>query len=108
MGWCARGRTGAALLSRRGPGAASGCGLVGISAALFPSGWMGLFTTDDAVVAMGCSYLVRVGPAYAFLGLGLGLFFAAQGRRRVMQPLFATLTRLLVAGGLGIFALLVF
>jgi Na+-driven multidrug efflux pump len=57
---------------------------------------------------MGCSYLVRVGPAYAFLGLGLALFFAAQGRRRVMQPLLATLTRLLVAGGLGIFALLVF
>ena len=94
-------RAGAAL----GAGA---CGLVGISAALFPSGWMGLFTTDDAVVAMGCSYLVRVGPAYAFLGLGLALFFAAQGRRRVMQPLLATLTRLLVAGGLGIFAVLVF
>jgi Na+-driven multidrug efflux pump len=87
-------RAGAAL----GAGA---CGLVGITAALFPSGWMGLFTTDDAVVAMGCSYLVRVGPAYAFLGLGLALYFAAQGRGRTAQPLLATLTRLLVAGSLG-------
>ena len=87
-------RAGAAL----GAGA---CGLVGITAALFPSGWMGLFTTDDAVVAMGCSYLVRVGPAYAFLGLGLALYFAAQGRGRTAQPLLATLTRLLVAGALG-------
>jgi len=42
-----------------------------------------------------------VGPAYAFLGLGLSLYFAAQGRGRVVKPLFATLTRFVVAGGLG-------
>jgi putative MATE family efflux protein len=86
-------RTGAAV----GAGA---CGCVGVTAALFPSGWMGLFTSEDAVVGTGTSYLVRVGPAYAFLGLGLALYFAAQGRGRVL-PLLATLTRLLVAGALG-------
>jgi Na+-driven multidrug efflux pump len=51
---------------------------------------------------------VRVGPAYAFLGMGLALYFAAQGRGRVVQPLMATLTRLLVAGALGALALSVF
>ena len=51
------------------------------------------------------SYLVRVGPAYAFLGLGLALYFAAQGRGRTVQPLLATLTRLLVAGAVGSLAL---
>jgi Na+-driven multidrug efflux pump len=80
---------------------AGGCGLVGSIAALFPSAWMGLFTSDPAVAELGRAYLVRVGPAYAFLGLGLALYFAAQGRGRTAQPLLATLTRLLVAGVLG-------
>jgi Na+-driven multidrug efflux pump len=62
---------------------------------------MGLFTSDATVAAFGREYLVRVGPAYAFLGLGLSLYFAAQGRGRTVQPLLATLTRLLVAGALG-------
>ncbi len=87
-------RAGAAL-------GAGGCGLVGGTAALFPSGWMGLFTSDPAVARFGGAYLVRVGPAYAFLGLGLALYFAAQGRGRTAQPLLATLTRLVVAGALG-------
>jgi putative MATE family efflux protein len=87
-------RAGAAL-------GAGGCGLVGGTAALFPSAWMGLFTSDPAVAAFGGAYLIRVGPAYAFLGLGLALYFAAQGRGRTAQPLLATLTRLLVAGALG-------
>ena len=87
-------RAGAAL----GTGA---CGLVGFAAALFPSAWMGLFTSDATVAGFGRSYLVRVGPAYAFLGMGLALYFAAQGRGRTAQPLLAILTRLLVAGALG-------
>jgi len=62
---------------------------------------MGLFTADPAVARFGGAYLVRVGPAYAFLGLGPALYFAAQGRGRTAQPLLATLTRLLVAGALG-------
>jgi putative MATE family efflux protein len=87
-------RAGAAL-------GAGGCGLVGAAAALFPGAWMGLFTTDPAVAQFGGAYLVRVGPAYTFLGLGLSLYFAAQGRGRTAQPLLATTTRLLVAGVLG-------
>lgn len=84
---------------------AGACGLVGVSAALCPGAWMGLFTADPAVRAVGESYLVRVGPAYAFLGLGLALYFAAQGRGRTTQPLLATLTRLVVAGVFGAVAL---
>jgi Na+-driven multidrug efflux pump len=62
---------------------------------------MGLFTTDPVVAQFGRAYLARVGPAYAFLGLGLALYFAAQGRGQTARPLLATLTRLLVAGALG-------
>ena len=94
-------RAGAAL----GAGA---CGSIGIAAAVFPSVWMGLFTSDAMVARVGMSYLIRVGPAYAFLGMGLALYFAAQGRGRMAQPLLATLTRLLVAGALGSLGLQVF
>jgi putative MATE family efflux protein len=87
---------------------AGACGLVGVLASLFPWAWMGLFTTDPMVAGIGGAYLVRVGPAYAFLGLGLALYFAAQGRGRTTQPLLATLTRLLVAGALGSVALGIF
>lgn len=89
-------------LTRTGALLATGaCGLVGVAAAAFPSVWMGLFSDDAEVVRVGAAYLTRVGPAYAFLGTGLSLYFAAQGRGRVVKPLFATLTRLAVAGGLG-------
>jgi putative MATE family efflux protein len=84
------------------------CGLTGTIVACFPGAWMGLFTRDASVGAFGVSYLVRVGPAYAFFGLGLALYFAAQGRGRTIQPLLATLTRLVVAGALGSLALCVF
>jgi MATE family, multidrug efflux pump len=87
---------------------AGACGLVGFTAALFPSAWMGLFTSDPTVAGFGISYLVRVAPTYAFLGMGLALYFAAQGRGRTAQPLLATLTRLLVAGAMGVLALRVF
>ncbi|QEL19948.1 MATE family efflux transporter [Limnoglobus roseus] len=92
-------RTGAAL-------ATAACGAIGATAAMFPTAWMGLFTTDEEVLNVGAAYLTRVGPAYAFLGLGLSLYFVAQGRGRVVKPLFATLTRLAVAGGLGAIAML--
>jgi putative MATE family efflux protein len=96
-------------LTRAGAALGAGsCGLVGAVAALCPGAWMGLFTSDPVVSTVGASYLVRVGPAYTFLGLGLALYFAAQGRGRTTQPLLATLTRLLVAGVLGFVALGVF
>jgi putative MATE family efflux protein len=81
--------------------AVGACGLAGAAVALCPGGWMGLFTSDPAVAAIGESYLLRVGPAYPFLGLGLALYFAAQGRGRMVQPLLAGLTRLLVVGAGG-------
>jgi putative MATE family efflux protein len=96
-------------LTRAGAALGAGvCGLVGGTAAVFPCAWMGLFTSDPAVAGVGTAYLVRVGPAYVFLGTGLALYFAAQGRGRTVQPLLATLTRLLVAGALGVLALRVF
>lgn len=90
-------------LTRTGVALATGaCTLAGTTVALFPGLWMSLFTSDLTVSSIGTAYLSRVGWAYPFLGLGLSLYFAAQGRGRTLLPLLASGTRLLVAGAGGV------
>src|SRR6202043_1174107 len=74
---------------------------VGLAAALWPQGWLGLFGDDPHMIAAGAAYLRSVGPAYGFFGLGLSLYFASQGAGRLLWPLFAGLIRLLIAVGGG-------
>jgi Na+-driven multidrug efflux pump len=78
--------------------AAAVTSVIGILAALFPHAWLGLFTTDPDVLAAGSRYLRMVGPFYGFFGAGLALYFASQGAGRLLWPLTATLTRLMIAG----------
>jgi putative MATE family efflux protein len=72
--------------------------LIGILAALFPHAWLGLFSTDPEVLAAGSRYLRMVGPFYGFFGAGLALYFASQGAGRLLWPLLAGFTRLVIAG----------
>ncbi len=72
-------------------------GALGLGAALFPRLWLGLFSADPAVLAVGTRYLAIVGPVYGFFGLGLALYFASQGAGRLAWPLAAGFTRLVVA-----------
>jgi putative MATE family efflux protein len=87
---------------------------VGLVAAIVPGAWLGLFTTQPDVLAVGTQYLRTVGPSYGFFGLGLALYFAAQGAGRLLWPLvggglrFAVATvggALVVASGAGLGAL---
>jgi MATE family, multidrug efflux pump len=78
---------------------------VGISAAIWPTAWLGLFGHDPNMLATGTAYLRFVGPAYGFFGLGLSLYFASQGAGRLFWPLFAGLLRMLIAIGGGWIAL---
>jgi putative MATE family efflux protein len=71
---------------------------IGILAALFPHVWLGLFTTDPDVLSAGSRYLRMVGPFYGFFGAGLALYFASQGAGRLLWPLLAGFTRLVIAG----------
>ena len=71
-------------------------GSVGLVVALRPDWWAGLFSTEPAVLASGYAYLQIAGPCYAFLGLGTALYFASQGRGRVLGPVLASTTRLLI------------
>lgn len=70
---------------------------VGITAALWPQAWLGLFSADPMTLATGAAYLRHVGPTYGFFGLGLALYFASQGAGRLFWPLAASIMRMLIA-----------
>ena len=75
--------------------------VIGLAAALALHAWLGLFTREPAVLAAGTLYLRTVAPFYGCVGLGILLYFAAQGAGRVSWPFVAGSVRLLVAAGLG-------
>jgi len=81
---------------------------IGTAAALFPEGWLHLFSREPEVVRVGSAYLVRVAPFYAFIGLGMALYFASQGAGRMAWPFSAGIARFLivtVGGGYWVNAL---
>ena len=62
-------------------------GLVGLVVAVWPQLWLGMFTSDPAVLHVGELYLRIVGPTYGFFGLGLALYFASQGAGHLLWAL---------------------
>lgn len=74
---------------------------IGLAAAAFPAAWVGLFSTEPAVVAAGSLYLRAVGPFYGFFAIGLVLYFASQGAGRLKWPVLGNLLRLAVAAAGG-------
>ena len=74
---------------------------IGFTAALFPQAWVGLFSSDPAVLDAGTLYLRTVAPFYPLLAAGIALYFASQGAGRVVWPMLAGTARLVlvIAGG---------
>ena len=68
-------------------------GLAGLVVSLFPHLWLGLFTNDDAVAAIGVQYLHVVAPFYAVIGVIFELYFAGQGAQRIFWPMTASVIR---------------
>jgi len=83
--------------------AAAICLAIGLTVAVFPGAWVGLFSSDPAVLDSGTRYLRTVAPFYALLATGIALYFASQGAGRVLPPLLAGTVRLalVIAGGLA-------
>ena len=71
--------------------------IIGVGAAALPHAWLSLFDTDPAMLDAGSRYLRLVGPFYGLFGLGLALYFASVGAGRLLWPLIANMTRLLIA-----------
>jgi putative MATE family efflux protein len=72
-------------------------GLVGLFVSLFPQLWLGLFTSDSAVMAVGAQYLHVVAPFYAVIGVIFELYFAGQGAQRILWPMTASVVRCVFA-----------
>ena len=71
-------------------------GGVGLVVALHPDLWVSIFTRDPQVLDYGRQFLRWAGPAFAFFGVGLTLYFASQGAGRMAGPVFAATMRLLL------------
>jgi putative MATE family efflux protein len=74
---------------------------VGLAAAIFPHAWLHLFTHDAAALDMGVRYLRVVAPAYGLYGIGLALYFASQGAKRMKWSVGASFARVALVGVLG-------
>lgn len=78
---------------------------IGLAAASWPQAWLTLFTTSPDAIQIGSLYLRIVGPCFGFFGLGIALYFAAQGAGRLFWPLVSGSLRLTVAVAGGTLAL---
>jgi Na+-driven multidrug efflux pump len=76
-------------------------GSIGAIVALYPPLWLHLFSHDAEVLRNGTTYLHIVAPAYAALGFGFVIAFAAQGAGHVLWPFIASVIRILLAAGCG-------
>lgn len=76
-------------------------GGIGLVSSACPGWVIHQFSDDASVLAIGALYLRVVGPTYALFGLGIGLWFAAQGAGRVQWPLVGSLSRIVVASAGG-------
>jgi putative MATE family efflux protein len=74
---------------------------IGVAAALVPYAWVGLFSSDPAVLDTGARYLQTVAPFYPFFAAGMALYFASQGAGRIVLPVLSGTARLaiVVIGG---------
>jgi MATE family, multidrug efflux pump len=74
---------------------------IGITVTLVPLAWVGLFSSDPAVLESGSLYLRTVAPFYPMLAVNIALYFASQGAGKVLWPVLAGTARLVIviAGG---------
>ena len=79
----------------------AGLGVVGGVVALCPDLWPTIFTDDERVLKYSRLFLHWAGPAFPFFGLGLTLYFAAQGAGRMLGPVAAATLRLLLVAAWG-------
>ncbi|WP_353216361.1 MATE family efflux transporter [Sandarakinorhabdus sp.] len=76
-----------------------GAALISAFLLIVPELWMDRFTSDPQVFAAGNLWFRIASPFYCFFGLGLMLYFAAQGLGQMRGPLMAGVIRLAITAG---------
>jgi Na+-driven multidrug efflux pump len=71
-------------------------GIPGLLVCWQPGLWLGLFTNDAGILAVGTQYFRIIGPTYPLVGITMVVAFAFQGLGRATVPLPLTIVR--VAG----------
>jgi len=82
--------------------------LLGLSVATFPEVWLSIFSDEPEVLKVGASYLRNVAPFYGAIGIGMTLYFAGQGAKRVLWPVLAGTARMIIAAAVGWIAVMYF
>jgi len=62
-------------------------GVPGLLLCWRPALWLGLFTDDAGIHAVGAQYFRIIGPSYPFIGVSMVIAFAFQGVGRATIPL---------------------
>lgn len=75
--------------------------LLGLGVATLPEVWLTIFSNDPEVLTVGTSYLRNVAPFYGAIGIGMALYFAGQGANRVLWPVLAGTSRMIIAAIAG-------
>jgi putative MATE family efflux protein len=70
---------------------------IGLAAATWPAAWIGSFSGDPEVLAIGTTYLRIIGPLFGFFGVGYALYCAGQGTGRMEWPVAGAVTRAAIA-----------
>jgi Na+-driven multidrug efflux pump len=76
-----------AFVTRAGVMAAVVLAVPGFLLAWRPALWLGLFTDDAGIHAVGARYFRIIGPSYPFVGISMVVAFAFQGLGRAHVPL---------------------
>jgi putative MATE family efflux protein len=70
-------------------------GVCGMMLCWRPDLWLGLFTDDAEIHAVGAQYFRYIGPSYPFIGIAMVIAFAFQGLGRATAPLLFAVVRVI-------------
>ncbi len=73
----------------------SSLGVIALALFLQPTLWLGRFTTDPELIAIGSLYFHIIAPSYPFVGIAMVVSFSFQGLGRATLPMMWMIARVI-------------